>query len=124
MKKRVLIIEDNEKNRRLEKDLLEIAGFEVLEAMTGAGGIALAQRERPDAIVMDLRLPDMRGDLVAQSLRQENETCDTPIIFVTASIIGDMSVKHAAIPNTTILTKPFDTQTFAQKISQFIDKGL
>jgi CheY-like chemotaxis protein len=124
MKKRILIIEDNEKNRKLEKDLLEIAGFEVFEAMTGAGGIALAQKERPDAIVMDLRLPDMPGSLVAQRLRQEMATCDIPIIFVTASIIGDVRVKHAAIPNTTILTKPFDTQTFAQKISQCIGKSL
>lgn len=124
MKKRVLIIEDNEKNRNLERMLLEMAGVEVLEATNGVSGIALAEKERPDGIVMDLRLPDIRGDLVAKRLRQEKETCDIPIVFVTASVVGELINGINSIPNTKLFTKPIDTRTFAKKIDHFINKGL
>jgi two-component system, cell cycle response regulator DivK len=124
MKKRILIIEDNPKNMQLEKDLLEMAGFEILEGTSGVEGISLAEKERPDGIVMDLRLPDMRGDLVAKHLRKEKETCDIPIVFVTASVIGDLIVGSASIPKTKILNKPINTRTFAQEISRFIEEGL
>ena len=101
-----------------------MAGFEVLEAMDGAGGISQSQKERPDAIVMDLRLPDMRGDVVAKNLRQEIETSDTPIIFVTASVVKEVLVGNNAIPRTLVLSKPINTRTFAKEISQFMGEAL
>ncbi len=124
MKKKILIIEDDTKNRMLEKDLLEVAGFEVLEATHGSEGIALAQKERPDAIVMDLRLPDLRGDEVVRELRCHAETREIPVIYVTASVVGDLLVGDGAMPNTTLITKPIDTRTFATQITQFIPGGL
>ena len=120
MKKKVLIIEDNEKNRMLEKDLLEIEGFEVLEAKDATSGIALAQKEKPDGILMDVRLPDMRGTQAAMKLRQDPEVCSIPIIFVTASVIGEGMEEIRAFPNTMFLTKPIDTRTFATEIRQYI----
>jgi len=60
MKKKALVVDDDEKNLLLEKDLLEVAGFEVFEAKNAAEGIAVARKEKPDIIVMDVRLPDMR----------------------------------------------------------------
>ena len=123
MKKRILIIEDNEKNRMLEKDLFETAGFEVLEAPDGASGIALAQKEKPDAIVLDIRLPGMPGPHVAKILRQEPGTRDIPIIFVTASLVGEWMGELRAIPNTMFLPKPFDTRTFVEEVSRFIQGG-
>lgn len=120
MKKRVLIVEDNVKNRMLEKDLLELGGFEVLEAEDGASGIALAKKEKPDVIVMDLRLPDMSGILAAESLRCEQTTWGIPIVFVTASVTGNDMEEIQSLPNTFFLTKPIDTRTFAETISQCI----
>ncbi len=124
MKKKALIIEDDDKNRTLEKDLLEMAGFEVVVATDGAGGILLAQKERPDVIVMDLRLPDLRGDLVAKSLRREATTSGIPILFVTASVVGDLIVGASAIPKAVLISKPIDTRTFAKQVIECIPGGL
>jgi CheY-like chemotaxis protein len=124
MKKKILIIEDDLKCRMLGKDLLEIAGFEVLEATHGSEGIALALKERPDAIVMDLRLPDMRGGEIARELRRNAATGEFPIIYVTASVVGDLLVEAQAIPHTMLIAKPIDTRTFATQITQFIRGGL
>lgn len=123
MKQKVLIIEDNWKNRMLEKDLLEIGGFEVVEAISDAAGILLARKEKPDAIVMDMRLSDMRGTQAAERMRQESETRDIPIIFVTASVIGEWMEEIRAIPKAMLLTKPVDTRNFAREISLCIRGG-
>jgi two-component system cell cycle response regulator DivK len=71
MKKRALIVDDNENNLMLEKDLLEVAGFEIFEAKNATDGIAIARKERPDIIIMDVRLPDMRGSEAARIVRED-----------------------------------------------------
>jgi CheY-like chemotaxis protein len=123
MRKRALVVDDNESSLMLEKDLLEVAGFEVFEAANAAGGIAIARREKPDIIIMDVRLPDMRGTEAARILRQDKETSDIPIVFVTASIISTMEgiiEEMKAITNSGFIGKPINTRTFAKEISQFI----
>ena len=89
MRKKVLVIDDNANNLLLEKDLLEIAGFEVFEAENAAVGIAIARKEKPDIIIMDVRLPDMRGSEAAMILRQAKDTKGIPIVFVTASVMAE-----------------------------------
>ncbi|MFH0985096.1 MAG: response regulator [Candidatus Omnitrophota bacterium] len=121
MKKRVLIIEDDEKNRMLEKDLLDVAGMEVLEARDGASGLVLARKERPDAIVADVRLPDMRGTQLAKALQEAPETRGIPVIFVTASVSGEMMEEIRAFNGKLFLPKPIDTRTFAEEIRRFIE---
>jgi two-component system cell cycle response regulator DivK len=123
MRKRALVVDDNESSLMLEKDLLEVAGFEVFEAENAAGGIAIARREKPDIIIMDVRLPDMRGTEAARILRQDKETSDIPIVFVTASIIPTMEgilEEMKTITNSGFIGKPINTRTFAKEISQFI----
>jgi len=120
VKKKVLVVDDNANNLMLEKDLLEVAGFEVYEAENGAGGIALAIKERPDVIVMDVRLSDMRGTEAARVLRQNKATRDIPVVFVTASVMADGREEIKAITNSGFIGKPIDTRTFAKEISQFI----
>jgi CheY-like chemotaxis protein len=71
MKKKALVIDDNKNNLLLAKDLLDVAGFEVFEAEDAAGGIAIARKEKPDIILMDVRLPDMRGTEAARILRKD-----------------------------------------------------
>jgi two-component system, cell cycle response regulator DivK len=120
MAKKALIVDDNGSNLMLEKDLLEIAGFEVFVAENAAGGIAIARKEKPDVILMDVRLPDMRGTEAAKILGQDKETHGIPIVFVTASVMAEGMEEVKKIPNTGFIGKPINTRTFAKEISQFI----
>jgi len=120
MGKKVLVIDDNGNNLMLEKDLLEVAGFEVFEAENASSGIAIARKEKPDVIIMDIRLPDMRGSEAAKILRNDKETRDIPIIFVTASVMAEGREEINVITNSGFIGKPINTRTFAKEISQFI----
>jgi CheY-like chemotaxis protein len=118
--KRVLIIDDNENNLTLEKDLLEVAGFEVFVAEDATKGIYLARRERPDVIIMDMRLPDMRGSEAAKILLLGDTTRDIPIVFVTASVLAEGIEEIKTIPNAKFVSKPINTRTFAKDIGDCI----
>jgi two-component system cell cycle response regulator DivK len=120
MRGKVLVVDDNGNNLMLEKDLLEVAGFEVFDAENATDGIAIAKREKPDIILMDVRLPDMRGTEAARILRQDKETRDIPIVFVTASVMAEGREEIEEIPNSGFMGKPINTRTFAKEINQFI----
>ena len=120
MKRIALVVDDNANNLLLEKDLLEVAGFEVFEAENATDGIAIARKEKPDIIIMDMRLPDMRGTEAARILRQDKGTRDIPIVFVTASVMAEGMEEIKDIPNIGFIGKPINTRTFAKEISQFI----
>ena len=120
MSKRALVVDDNANNLMLEKDLLEIAGFEVFIAENASGGIDIAKKEKPDIIIMDIRLPDMRGSVAARILREDQETNGIPIVFVTASVMGEGREEIKSIANSGFIGKPINTHTFAKEISQFI----
>ena len=120
MPKRVLVVDDNANNLMLEKDLLEVAGFEVFEAENAADGIAIARKKKPDIILMDVRLPDMRGTEAARILRQDEDTRDIPIVFVTAAVMAEGIEEVKDIPNSGFIGKPINTRTFVQEISQLI----
>ena len=120
MRKKALIVDDNGSSLMLEKDLLEVAGFEVLEAENASSGIAIARKEKPDIIIMDVRLPDMRGPEAAKILRQDKETRDIPIVFVTASVMAEGREEIKGMPNSGFIGKPINTRTFAKEISQYI----
>ena len=120
MRKKALVVDDNGSSLMLEKDLLEVAGFEVFQAENAADGIAIARKEKPDIIIMDVRLPDMRGSEAAKMLRQDKETRDIPIVFVTASVMAEGMDEVRKIPNSGFIGKPINTRTFAKEISQYI----
>ena len=81
----VLIVDDDERNRKLARDVLRNAGFETLDAPTGAKAITLASDHVPDVILMDLRLPDMGGVEAARTLRDDERTSRIPIVATSAS---------------------------------------
>jgi len=120
MGRRALIIDDNGNNLTLEKDLLEVAGFEVLVAQDASSGIALARKEKPDIVIMDVRLPDMRGSEAARILRLDKETSGIPIVFVTASVMESELKETKTIANSGFIGKPINTRTFVTEISKFI----
>lgn len=120
MGKKILVVDDNGNNLLLEKDLLEVAGFEVFEAENAADGMAIARREKPDIIIMDVRLPDMRGTEAARMLRLDKETSDIPIVFVTASVMAEGMEEVKTIANSGFIGKPINTRTFVKEVSQFM----
>ncbi len=120
MAKKSIVIDDNANNLLLEKDLLLLAGFEVFTALNATEGIALVKKEKPDIIIMDVRLPDMVGTDIVNILREDKKTIDIPIIFVTASIMQKDREQLLRIPNSGLIIKPIDTRTFAKQVSEFI----
>jgi len=120
MKKRALVVDDNSNNLLLEKDLLEVAGFEVFQAENGIDGVAIARREIPDIIIMDVRLPDILGTEAALLIREEETTRDIPIVFVTASVMAEGRETINAIINAGFIGKPINTRTFVDVIKTFL----
>jgi two-component system cell cycle response regulator DivK len=80
----VLIVDDNDRNRKLARDVLRMAGFRTLEAATATEGIAIASEQLPDVILMDLRLPDLDGMGAARLLRADPRTARIPVVAMTA----------------------------------------
>ena len=118
MKKRVLIIEDNEQNRYLATFLMESYGYEVVSAIDGPTGIQLARDYRPDIILLDIQLPGMDGYSVARELRLIKDLSDTPIIAVTSyAMIGDRE-KALGAGCTGYVEKPIDPETFVDEVQK------
>jgi two-component system cell cycle response regulator DivK len=80
----VLIVDDNEKNVKLARDVLRFAGFRTLDARSGGEGMSLAVEHLPDVILMDIRLPDMEGTTAFRNLRNEPRTARIPVVAVTS----------------------------------------
>ncbi len=80
----VLIVDDNEKNRKLARDVLRASGFRTLEAATGVDGIALADKHVPDVILMDIRLSDTDGTEAARKLKDGARTARIPVLAMSA----------------------------------------
>jgi two-component system, cell cycle response regulator DivK len=81
----ILVVEDNERNRKLVRDVLTFKGYQIIEAETGEQGVRLAQERRPSLILMDIRLPGIDGVEVLGRLRAEATTRDIPVMALTAS---------------------------------------
>lgn len=80
----VLIVDDNERNMRLARDVLRFAGFRTLEAATGGEGVSLAAEHHPSVILMDIRLPDMDGTDAARQLKDDSRTSHIPVVALTS----------------------------------------
>jgi|GEM_PF-1223621 len=119
-KKIILIVEDNENNRELERDLFKVAGFKVLEAVDGANGVEIAKHSLPDCIIMDARLPDMSGIDAAKILLQDEKTQSIPVIFVTASVIGEYVEEIKSLDKPMYISKPINTRTFVSDIKKLL----
>jgi len=115
----VLIVDDNEKNRKLARDVLRAAGFQTLEAASGAEGIALAGEHVPDVILMDVRLPDMDGTEAARKLRDETLTARIPVLALTALPLkeGDDWLEEAGFAGW--LEKPIDVREFPSQVRRY-----
>lgn len=125
MKKRILIIEDNEQNLYLVTFILEKHGYEIFAARDGQEGINMAESIKPDLILLDIQLPVMDGYAVARQLRRNAEIAQVPIVAVTSyAMTGDREKTIEAGCNGYI-EKPINPDTFLQQVEQhFIPKGV
>ena len=120
MKKRILIIEDNEQNYYMMKYLLEKKGFEVFIADTGKKGIGMALELFPDAILLDIQLPEMDGYAVAAELGRHSRLKDVPIIAVTSYAMAGDREKILSSGATGYIEEPIDPETFAEEIIEYM----
>jgi two-component system, cell cycle response regulator DivK len=119
----VLIVDDSDRNRKLVRDVLGIAGFRTLEAATAAEGLALASEQLPDVILMDLRLPDLDGTEAARRLRAEPRTSRIPVVAVSALPLdaGDGWLLDAGFAGA--IVKPFDIDAFPDVVRRYCERG-
>jgi two-component system cell cycle response regulator DivK len=83
----ILIVEDNEKNRRLARDILQVKGYRTVEAETAEAALAMAPAEKPDLVLMDIQLPGMNGIQALKELRASEATRAIPVLAFTASVM-------------------------------------
>jgi len=120
--KTVLIIDDDPYNRELEKALFERAGHNVLTAEDAEKGIAIAEDEKPDLIVLDYQLPRISGLQALDSLKHNHKTRGIPCVFVTASATDDQIEKLKSSDACGYVTKPVNTKTFVEQVMQLAGK--
>jgi two-component system cell cycle response regulator DivK len=116
----VLIVEDNEKNRRLVRDVLQFKGYRILESETAEEGIRLAQENKPALILMDFHLPGMNGIEALGVLRADEATRTIPVIAVTASAMTEDRQKIVAAGFDGLQTKPINVKQFLEAVAQAI----
>ena len=118
--RRVLIIEDNEENRRLLRFVLQLENAEVLEAEDAEKGIPMALEEQPDLILMDMHMPGMDGLAATRLLRAEPLTREIPIVIVTASAMTHDQGAILASGCDDVITKPIEPLSFVSRIIPFL----
>ena len=118
----ILIVEDNEKNRKLMRDVLQFKGYQTVEAETAVEGIRLAQDSRPALILMDLQLPGMNGIEALAQLRADTRTKPIPVIAVTASAMTHDRQRILAAGFDGYQTKPISVKEFVEVVRQVLDQ--
>ena len=120
MSRRILVVEDTEDNRQIIRDLLSSVGYELIEAVDGASGVALAQKERPDLILMDIQLPEIDGYEATRQIRAIPELAKVPIIAVTSYALSGDEAKARAAGCDGYVAKPFSPRQLLAKIREFL----
>ncbi len=119
-KKKILIVEDDPPSLKLQKGLLEQAGYEIMSADNAPSGIFLAKEKLPDLIIMDNRLPGINGGQAVKILRSSERTKNIPVVFVSASATqGEKD--ELSVYDCKILFKPINTRTFVREIEESLN---
>jgi two-component system cell cycle response regulator DivK len=118
----ILIVEDNEKNMKLLRDVLQFKGYRTIETETGEDGMTLAMRHKPDLILMDYQLPGIDGIEAFRRIRSASDTAHIPIVAVTASAMPEEAKKMKEAGFDGFLTKPINVKGFIETVERFIGK--
>jgi len=119
----ILVVEDNERNLKLLRDVLEYAGYDVRVARTAEDGITLAVKEPPDLVLMDLQLPGIDGMEALRRLRENSRTADIPVVAVTAQAMKQDRERVLDAGFNGYIEKPISVRAFPDQVRSFISGG-
>ena len=118
----ILIVEDNDKNMKLMRDVLTFKGYRLAEAETGEDGVRLARELHPDLVLMDIQLPGINGITAFRQIRDNPMTATIPVLAVTASVMDRdrTTIMEAGFDG--YQSKPLNVKTFIEAVRQMLDK--
>ena len=119
----ILIIEDNEKNLKLVRDVLQFKGYRTLQAETAEDGLTLAVTEQPDLILMDIQLPGTDGVAALHQLKASSATAGIPVIALTAFAMKDDRQRFLEAGFNGYLDKPINVKTFSEQVRQIYERS-
>jgi two-component system, cell cycle response regulator DivK len=119
----VLIVEDNEKNMKLARDVLQAKGYQTLEAITGEEGVKLAREKLPDLVLMDIQLPGINGIEAFKQIRADAKTARIPVIALTASVTPTDRTAISAAGFDAFVSKPINLKEFVDTVKRFAESG-
>jgi two-component system, cell cycle response regulator DivK len=120
MTKRILIVEDTEDNRQILRDLLTAAGYELLEAVDGAAGVAMAAKHKPDLVLMDIQLPLVDGYEATRRIKADPTLQHIPIVAVTSYALSGDEDKARAAGCDGYIAKPFSPRQLLAKVRELL----
>jgi two-component system cell cycle response regulator DivK len=119
----ILVVEDNERNLKLLRDVLEYSGYDVRVARTGEDGVTLAVKEPPDLVLMDLQLPGIDGMEALRQLRDSPRTADVPVVAVTAQAMKQDRERALEAGFDGYVEKPISVRAFPEQVRRFLSGG-
>ena len=120
---KILIVEDNEKNMKLVRDLLQYKGHQTLEAVNGMDGVRLAIDHVPDLILMDIQLPDISGIQALALIREQDALNSVPVLAVSASVMPEEQQKIVTSGFDAFIAKPINIKQFIDSVQSFLSSG-
>ena len=124
MPKKILIVEDNDLNLKLFRDLLGANGYETYETKEGIEAISLTRNIQPDLIIMDIQLPEISGLDITRKIKADRDICHIPVVAVTAFAMKDDEEKILAAGCEAYLSKPIAIDDFLSTIRRFLEPHL
>ena len=117
----ILIVEDNDKNLKLVRDVLQVKGYATIEAVNAEDGLVLARERKPDLILMDIQLPGMNGIEALGVLRAEPATATIPVVAVTASVMAQDRNKITEAGFDAYIGKPINLKEFLDTVRRVLE---
>lgn len=112
----ILIVEDNERNMKLARDVLQFHGFRTVETVNGEDAVVMAREHLPDLILMDISLPGIDGVEATRQLKEEPSTATIPIVALTASVLQADRARFDEAGFAGLIPKPIDVMTFSEQV--------
>ena len=117
----ILIVEDNDKNMKLARDILNAKGYKTLEAVTGEEGVKLAKEKVPDLVLMDIQLPGINGIEAFRQIRADAKTARIPVVALTASVTPTDRSEITAAGFDAFIGKPISLKEFVETVKRLIE---
>jgi two-component system cell cycle response regulator DivK len=120
--KHILLVEDNEKNMKLARDILKFKGYRVSEATTGEDAVASATNGLPDIVLMDIQLPGIDGIEAFRRIRSDAKTAHIPVVALTASVMAGDRERFDKAGFDGFIAKPINVKEFPGQVADYLDR--